>query len=33
MNIGLVHAVALLDPRNHAIKIISADLAAEGIDE
>ena len=33
MNIGLGHAAAVLDPRNHVIEIISADLAAEGIDE
>ena len=33
MNIGLGHAAAVPDPLNRVIEIISADLAAEGIDE
>ena len=30
---GRGHAGAVLDPRSHLMEIISADLAAEGVDE
>jgi hypothetical protein len=33
MNIGLGHAGAVLEPRNHVTEIIPADLAAECVGE